>query len=183
MPSDPSDALGEIFRALKFCHPGWEQAPRAAFPARSAVSWDVWRSEVFVAVIRPRLLEAWTAASSGDWRQVVVADQELSKTLVPVSSVSSRQAGSFLASGYSVPPAERTWGHYARALAAGETPGHLAVVLAVRGATFSLPPAAVASACLFLEARSAAPDMGPAEWLRLATEGLARPEPVQLRAA
>lgn len=176
-----SEALGEILRDLKLCHPGWEQAPRAAFPRTG--NWEAWKSGIFTAVIRPRLLEAWAAAASGNGQGILTADRRLDEGLPEESAASSRRAGRFLIQGYSVPPAERIWARYARTLDADGTPGHLATVLAVRGAAFSLPPMAVATACLFLEARTAGPDLPPSEWLRMATEGMTAPGTVQFRAA
>ncbi len=141
---------GESMRIVRMCHPGWIGAGRITCPA---ARWELWRDEVFQPVMVPAIHAAWGAASERDARAVVSVDKDFDGRLGPVSARSSRRAGGRLTALHHAPPGERAWMRYAESVKAGESPGHLVIMLAVRAAAFHLPPRAVMTACLFLELR------------------------------
>jgi hypothetical protein len=180
-PFDAQDPRSELIRAVRLCHPDWENAGRLTF--RPPVGeWTAWRDTVFLPVLHPRLAAAFSAFSQGHRRELVRNDGALETALPAPLGEASRRAGRLLLSGYTVPNGEKLWASYRDRVAAGEAPGHFAVVLAVRAAAFNLPLPQAVSALLFLECRGGRPDALPADWMEMVAS--ARPKDgVQLRAA
>ncbi|MEI6338051.1 MAG: urease accessory UreF family protein [Verrucomicrobiota bacterium] len=159
----------ELMRAIRLCHPGWDILRRITFSAdvKADPPWRDWRTEVFLPVLRPQLERACLAAATADWRGLAVSDQALDAALPSVAATASRREGVALMRTYPAPTAERLWTKYGGLVATGETPGHLAIVLAVRAAAFHFPPAAVVAAYIFLEAHGGLTARGLAAWMEM----------------
>jgi len=161
-------------RAVRLCHPGWDALRRITFSSAPNLTppWQKWRADVFLAALRPQLEAAHLASVTADWRGVVACDQALDGVLSGESATASRVAGAALMGEYDAPAAERLWTRYRSLIAAGTTPGHLGIALAVRAAAFHFPPAVLISAYVFLEARGGLPRLGMAAWMEMVEQCL-----------
>lgn len=172
----------DLLRAARLCHPDWESAGRVTFRPPFA-DWGVWRKEIFLPVLLPAFEAAFAAFVQGRRKELAASDAGLDRVLPQDLAGHSRRAGRLLASGYTVPNAEKVWQHYCSGVASGESPGHFAVMLAVRAAAFHLPLEAAVSVLLFLEARGGRPDGHPQEWMEMIAAARPQDRGTQLRAA
>lgn len=166
----PHDPRLDLIRAARLCHPGWETLGRVTLSSGNA---GIWAADWFGKILRPQLEAALLAAASGDAKALVAADLALDRALPEPGRESSRRTGGALLAQFAAPPAEKCWQRYARFVAGEESPGHLAIALAVRAATFHLAPNAVVSAYLLFEARGGLPDGTFPQWVRIVDECLA----------
>ncbi len=181
-PLDASDPQVELLRAARLCHPDWESAGRLTFRPPLA-DWAVWRDTIFFPAVLPAFEAAFTAFVQGHRKELVASDSCLDASLPPDLAEASRRAGRRLAAEYTVPNAEKLWMHHRDRVGAGESPGHFAVMLAVRAAAFHLPRGSAVSALLFLEARGGSPDGAAREWTEMIASGQPRDRGSRLRAA
>lgn len=153
-PSEPDPYL-DLIKAVRLCHPCWDTLQKITFSAEAGAGqpWVPWRDNVFLKILRPQLLAAYTSAMSGDARAVARCDEVLDQTLPVEGARRSRYLGRQMMKAFPAPPAEKLWARYGALVAGGGTSCHLAMVLAVRAAAFHLPPPALLSAYIFLEAR------------------------------
>ena len=182
------DSQIELLRAVVLCHPGWASVGPITFAPDKGCSptWLPWKEKVFAPVLLPAIEEARSACASGDCRALASLDHALDSSLAPELRAGSRVAGSALMEGYSAPKAEKLWPRYRALLVSGEAPGHLAILCGLRAAAFHLPPAAMTSAYVFLEAKGGLPRSGLAFWVSMVSDCLmARdvPKNSNLRAA
>jgi len=170
----PQDPHLDLMRAVRFCHPGWDALRQITFSAAADQTppWQNWRTDVFLPVLRPQLEAAHLAAATADWRALVVCDRALDDALPAGVATASRRAGASLMTAYDPPAAERLWARYRGLVAAGNSPGHLAIALAVRAAAFHFPPPALISAYVFLEARGGLSGRGMMAWVEMLEECL-----------
>ena len=181
------DSHIELLRAVALCHPGWPGLrPTTFVPDEcSSPEWLHWKEKVFVPVLLPAMEEAQFACAAGDCRALAACDNAINSALPPDLREASGVAGAALMERYSAPKFEKFWTRYRSLLISGEVPGHLAIVCALRGVAFHLPPAAMMSAYIFLEAKGGLPLGGIALWVNMAGDCLARrsPKNSNLRAA
>jgi hypothetical protein len=170
------DSHIELLRAVVLCHPGWAGLRRITFAPDicSSPTWLHWKERVFVPVLLPGMEEAQFACAAGDCRALSVCDRAIDSALPPDLGQASRVAGAALMEGHSAPKSEKFWSRYRGLLISREVPGHLAIVCALRGAAFHLPPAAMTSAYIFLEAKGGLPLRGTAFWVNMVGDCLPR---------
>ena len=170
----PQDPHLDLMRAVRLCHPGWDALRGITFSAATVQTppWQNWRTDIFLPVLRPQLEAAHFAAATADWRALTACDRALDDALPAGSAAASRRAGTTLMAAYDPPAAERLWARYRGMVAAGSSPGHLAVALAVRAAAFHFPPLALISAYVFLEARGGLSGRGMLAWVEMLEECL-----------
>ncbi len=151
------DAQGNLLRAARVCHPDWENVGRLTFaPVRTApVPWEAWKKEVFAPCLRPQLEAALAASATHDAAAWEACGRRLDEMLSPREAAASRHAGQLLAQSFTVPNGERFWKKMCTRVEAGSASGHLAVVLALRGAAFHLSPPVVLAGYILLEAQGA----------------------------
>lgn len=166
----PHDPRLDLIRAVRLCHPGWETLGRVTLCEGNAAVWPV---EIFRGILRPHLESALAAAAASDSQALLAADRALGRALPDATREASCRAGRALLAHFSAPPAEKCWLRHARFAANEETPGHLAVAVAVRAAAFHLAPGAALSSYLLLEARGGMPDGTFPQWVRIVDECLA----------
>jgi urease accessory protein UreF len=145
-----------------------------------------WKEGVFTAVFLPRIEEARFASSAGDWQSLAVCDQAIDSALPSDLRKASSLAGQRLLEQYSAPRSEKLWPRYQALVASRQVPGHLAILCALRAATFHLSPAAIVSAYIFLEAKGGLPWSGMSLWVNMVGDCLAKknnPKTFSLRAA
>lgn len=177
LPLRPSgDPLYELLRAVRICHPGWEVASPITFAVTPGwgFPWREWNGRIFQPIMRSLLEDAYRAAKRNDGPRLLACDERGDGALPLAMAAGSRREGAKLLRGHKVPAGERVWWRYADHVAKGLTPGHLAVVVAVRAAAFHLPPALLPAAYLFLEARGAHLDDEAGEVLRMVEACLLR---------
>jgi len=163
------DSHIELLRAVVLCHPGWAGLRRITFAPdmRSSPTWVHWKEKVFAPVLLPGMEGAHFACAAGDCRALTLFDSAIDSALPPDLRKASRVAGAGLMKGYSAPKSEKLWARYRTLLISGEAPGHLAILCALRGTAFHLPPAAMTSAYIFLEAKGGLPRGGIALWVSM----------------
>lgn len=179
---DANDPRIELLRAARLCHPDWESAGRITFRP-PLTDWEVWRDTVFFPLVLPAFETAFAAFTLGHRKELAKSDASLDAGLPPALAGASRRAGQRLAAEYTVPNAEKLWMHHRDRVGAGESPGHFAVMLAVRAAAFHLPQGAAVSALLFLEGRGGRPDGTLREWEEMIAAAQPKDRGPRLRAA
>ncbi len=181
------DPHGELLRAVRVCHPGWESVRRVTFvPDRSGGLWDTWLAGIFTPVLLPQLRAARLALAVGDASALAACEHALDAGLPTDARAASAAAGSALARDFTVPNAEKSWLRYRDLVLAEKTPGHLAVVLALRSSAFHLAPASMTAAYVLLEARGGLPRRDASVWMDMVDDCLSvkgTPENSGLRAA
>jgi UreF-like urease accessory protein len=175
------DSHIELLRAVVLCHPGWAGLRRITFAPElcSSPAWLHWKERVFVPVLLPGMEQAFSACAAGDCRALSVCDRAIDCALPPDLGGASRVAGAALMEAYSAPKSEKFWSRYRVLLTSREVPGHLAIVCALRGAAFHLPPIAMTSAYVFLEAKGGLPLSGIALWVNMVGDCLKRRHSVE----
>lgn len=167
------DPHGELLRAVRVCHPSWESVRRLTFvPDRSAPGWNSWLAGIFTPVLLPQLHAARLALAAGDASALQACERALEAGLPAGARAASAAAGSALARDFTVPNAEKSWLKYRDLVLAEKTPGHLAVVLALRSSAFHLAPASLTAAYVLLEARGGLPRQTPAVWMQMVDDCL-----------
>lgn len=182
------DACIELLRAVGLCHPGWSGVRRVTFAPdlRSAPQWLRWKEGVFASVFLPRIEEAQAASAAGDWQALAECDHAIDSALPSKLKEPSVLAGRTLMADHAPPRSERLWPRYQALMTSGRVPGHLAILCALRGATFHLSPSATLSAYIFLEAKGGLPRSGMKLWVDMVCDCLANkcsPKNFNLRAA
>jgi UreF len=182
------DARIELLRAVGLCHPGWIGVRRVTFSPhlRSTPEWLLWKEEIFAAVFLPRIEEARSASAAGDWQALADCDHAIDRSLPFRLREASSLAGRGLMEHYSAPKSERLWPRYQSLVGSGKAPGHLAILCALRGVIFHLPPAAILGAYILLEAKGGLPRSEIELWVNMVGDCLAQkcgPKTFNLRAA
>jgi hypothetical protein len=163
-PGLEDDPHFNLLRTVRTCHPAWDTVSAITL---SADVRSVWIGDIFEPVLRPQLMAAFLAAAAGNERELEKCDLELDRELPAQGAAASRLAGGMLMENFPAPPAEKPWARYQRKVTAGDSAGHLAVVLAIRAAAFHLPCLSVVPAYVFLEACGGLPRMGIPVWMEV----------------
>ncbi len=144
----------EVFRAARLCAPGMAHLGPVTFQedASNPLAMIRWRESVFQAALAPVASRALEAARLGV-RELVDIDRSCERLFPAPLREASRRAGCRLASARSAPMGETTLARFLEKIAAGDCPGHLAVVFAARAAVFHFPVPVVLAGLVFVEMR------------------------------
>lgn len=154
-PFHAEPILAEILKSLPTCYPVWETGGRLTLEGSSDASRREWRDEIFQPILHPLLMKARETAGQGRVRDMIALDVEFDKTLPSRLLARSRTAGRRVLTEFKSPAAERVLAKYSAEVLAGTAPGHLAVVMAARGAAFHLPPNLIAATYVLAELQGA----------------------------
>ncbi len=72
----------EVLRVTRLCHPNWENLSRLTFQPQSLEpSWLVWREEIFLSILFPRLQAMRLACTAGHRDELLAGDRALDESL------------------------------------------------------------------------------------------------------
>lgn len=159
-PIPAAGDLGVIVRAAELCNPFLDALGEITLVPRGPLASSVlrWNDSVFRPVIRPLMAEVRREAARGGSFEVSAIDCRLDAALARPLAMQSRDAGRRLIAGLLPPRGDRITQRYRTAVLAGDSPGHLAVMHALRAALFSLPPRVMEGAYLLQEGMGAGLD-------------------------
>jgi len=123
--------------------------------AASVVNWN---AALFSPVIRSAMADVRREYSLGGNLEVAGIDCRLESLFPKSLSLQSRTEGKRLIGGLLPPRCDRMMERYRTMVLAGDAPGHLAVIHALRAALFSLPPRVMEGAYLLQEGMGAGLD-------------------------
>lgn len=157
--ADVSD-LEVIVRAAELCNPFLDALGEVTLELRGPVASSVvnWNARLFDPVIRPAMADVRREYSLAGNLEIAVIDCRLESFLPKGLSLQSRTEGKRLIGGLLSPRGDRVLERYRAAVVAGDSPGHLAVIHALRAALFSLPPRVMEGAYLLQEGMGACLD-------------------------
>ena len=142
-----------IVRSAELCNPFLDALGEVTLSVRGPVASSVlnWNASLFSPVIRPALMEAFALAAEGGSFEITALDCRLDAALPKQSRLTSRGGGKRLIQGLLAPRGDRVIERYRSAVLAGDSPGHLAVIHALRAFLFHLPPQVVIASYLLQE--------------------------------
>ena len=142
-----------VARAAELCNPFLDSLSEVTFMTRGPVAASVlnWNATVFRPLVLPVLLEVLIRASDGGSFEIAALDCRLDAVLPAPLRLQSRTAGRQLVQGLLAPRGDRLIERYRKAVLAGDSPGHLAVIHALRAALFHLPPRILIASYLLQE--------------------------------
>jgi hypothetical protein len=142
-----------IARAAEFCNPFLDALGEVTLMTRGPVASSVlnWNASIFCPLIQPVLLDVLTRASDGGSFEITTLDCRLDASLPATVRLQSRDAGKRVVQGLLAPRGDRLIERYRNAVLAGNSPGHLAVIHALRAAVFHLPPRVLIASYLMQE--------------------------------
>ena len=152
--SEESDFL-IIVRAAQLCNPFLDALGEVTLVndpltplAASVLNWN---ANLFRPYLLPLLYKVLEAASEGGSFEVMALDCQLDASLTKRLRLQSRDEGKRLVQGLLAPRGDRLIERYRNAVLAGNSPGHLAVIHALRAAVFHLPPRVLIASYLMQE--------------------------------
>jgi len=150
--SEESDFL-LIVRAAQLCNPFLDALGEVTLLARGPVAAFVlnWNANLFRPYLMPLLLKVLEAASEGGSFEITALDCQLDAALTKQLRIQSRDEGKRLVQGLLAPRGDRLIDRYRNAVLVGNSPGHLAVIHALRAAVFHLPPRVLIASYLMQE--------------------------------
>lgn len=142
-----------VARAAELCNPFLDGLGEVTLAIRGPVASSVlrWNAAIFHPLLQPALLEVLDRASDGGSFEISTLDCRLDASLPPALRSQSRDAGKRLLQGLLAPRGDRLIERYRNAVLAGDTPGHLAVIHALRASVFHLAPLVLMSSYLLQE--------------------------------
>ena len=157
---DYGSDLGVIVRAAELCNPFLDALGEVTLEVRGPVASSVvnWNATLFSPAIRPAMVEVRREYSLGGNLEIAGIDCRLESLLPKSLSLQSRTEGKRLIGGLLPPRGDRMMERYRSMVLAGDAPGHLAVIHALRAALFSLPPRVMEGAYLLQEGTGAGID-------------------------
>ena len=174
-----------VARAAELCNPFLDGLGEVTLSIRGPVASSVlrWNAAIFRPLLHPGLLEVLDRASVGGSFEISTLDCRLDASLPLALRMQSRDAGKRLIQGLLAPRGDRLIERYRNAVLAGDSPGHLAIIHALRAAVFHLPPLVLISSYMLQEGVAAGLDgreiavylIGP-----LSAAGELTPPPTQL---
>lgn len=149
-----------IVRAAELCNPFLDALGEVTLEVRGPVASSVvnWNATLFSPAIRPAMVEVRREYSLGGNLEIAGIDCRLESLLPKSLSLQSRTEGKRLIGGLLPPRGDRMMERYRSMVLAGDAPGHLAVIHALRAALFSLPPRVMEGAYLLQEGTGAGID-------------------------
>ena len=150
---DSGSDLGVIVRAAEICNPFLDAMGEVTLEVRGPVASSVvnWNAAIFSPAIRSAMADVRREYSLGGNLEIAGIDCRLESCLPKGLSLQSRTEGKRLIGGLLPPRGDRMLERYRSMVLAGEAPGHLAVIHALRAALFSLPPRVMEGAYLIQE--------------------------------
>jgi hypothetical protein len=157
---DSGSDLGVIVRAAEICNPFLDAVGEVTLEVRGPVAASVvnWNTALFSPAIRSAMIDVRRQYSLGGNLEVAGIDCRLESLLPKHLSLQSRSEGKRLIGGLLPPRGDRMLERYRTMVLAGDAPGHLAVIHALRAALFSLPPRVMEGAYLLQEGMGAGLD-------------------------
>jgi hypothetical protein len=157
---DSGSDLGVIVRAAELCNPFLDALGEVTLEVRGAVASSAvnWNAAVFSPAIRSAMADVRREYSLGGNLEIAGIDCRVESLLPKSLSLQSRTAGKRLIGGLLPPRGDRMLERYRSMVLAGDAPGHLAVIHALRAALFSLPPRVMEGAYLLQEGAGAGLD-------------------------
>lgn len=157
---DSGSDLGVIVRAAEVCNPFLDAVGEVTLEVRGPVAATVvnWNATLFSPAIRPAMTDVRREYSQGGNLEVTLIDCRLETLLPKHLSLQSRTEGKRLIGGLLPPRGDRMIERYRASVLAGDAPGHLAVIHALRAGLFSLPPRVMEGAYLLQEGMGAGLD-------------------------
>jgi len=149
-----------IVRAAELCNPFLDAVGEVTLEVRGPVAASVvnWNASLFSPAIRPAMEDVHREYSLGGNLEVALIDCRLETLLPKDLSLQSRTEGKRLIGGLLAPRGDRMLERYRTMVLAGDAPGHLSVIHALRAALFSLPPRVMEGAYLLQEGMGAGLD-------------------------
>jgi hypothetical protein len=157
---DSESDLGVIVRAAELCNPFLDALGEVTLEVRGPVAASVvnWNAALFSPAIRPVMTDVRREYSEGGNLEIALIDCRLESLLPMHLCLQSRTEGKRLIGGLLAPRGDRMIERYRASVLAGDAPGHLAVIHALRAALFSLPPRVMEGAYLLQEGTGAGLD-------------------------
>lgn len=157
---DSGSDLGVIVRAAELCNPFLDAVGEVTLEVRGPVASSVvnWNAAFFSPAIRAAMADVRREYSLGGNLEIALIDCRLETLLPKHLSLQSRTEGKRLIGGLLAPRGDRMLDRYRTMVLAGDAPGHLAVIHALRAALFSLPPRVMEGAYLLQEGMGAGLD-------------------------
>jgi hypothetical protein len=157
---DSGSDLGVIVRAAELCNPFLDAVGEVTLEVRGPVAASVvnWNATLFSPAIRCVMTDVRREHSLGGNLEIAGIDCRLEALLPKSISLQSRTEGKRLIGGLLAPRGDRMLERYRTMVLAGDVPGHLAVIHALRAALFSLPPRVMEGAYLLQEGMGAGLD-------------------------
>ena len=149
-----------VVRSAELCNPFLDALGEVTLSVRGPVAASVlnWNAALFSPLIRPTLMEAVALAAESGSFEITALDCRLDAALPKQSRFTSRDGGKRLIRGLLAPRGDRVIERYRSAVLAGDSPGHLAVIHALRAFLFHLPPQVVVASYLLQEGMGAGLD-------------------------
>lgn len=157
---DSGSDLGVIVRAAELCNPFLDALGEVTLEIRGPVASSVmsWNASLFSPVIRPAMNDVRREYLLGGNLEINGIDCRLDSLLPKPVALQSRSEGKRLIAGLLAPRGDRMLERYRATVLAGDAPGHLAVIHALRASLFSLPPHVMEGAYLLQEGMGAGLD-------------------------
>ncbi len=151
LPEEGDHAV--VVRAAELCNPFLDGLGKVTLTILGPVAASVlnWNGSLFRPVLQPALLEVLHKASEGGSFEIAALDCRLDAGLPSALRAQSRDAGRRLVQGLLAPRGDRLIERYREAVLAGDSPGHLVVIHALRAAVFHLPPRVAMASYLLQE--------------------------------
>ena len=144
-----------IERAAQLCNPFLDALGEVTLTRDPMISIAAsvlnWNASVFRPLLQSVLLDVVARASDGGSFEISTLDCQLDALLPKSLCFQSRDAGKRLVQGLLAPRGDRLIERYRNAVLAGNSPGHLAVIHALRAAVFHLPPRVLIASYLMQE--------------------------------
>ena len=150
---DSGSDLGVIVRAAEICNPFLDALGEVTLEVRGSVASSVlnWNAALFSPTIRSAMTDVRREYSQGGNLEIAGIDCRLESLFPKSLSLQSRTEGKRLIGGLLPPRGDRILERYRLMVLAGDAPGHLAVIHALRSALFSLPPRVMEGSYLLQE--------------------------------
>ena len=154
---DSGSDFGVIVRAAELCNPFLDAVGEVTLEVRGPVASSVlnWNASLFSPSIRSAMADVRREYSLGGNLEIAGIDCWVESFLPKHLSLQSRTEGKRLIGGLLAPRGDRMLERYRTTVLAGDAPGHLAVIHALRAALFSLPPRVMEGAYLLQEGMGA----------------------------
>lgn len=142
-----------VVRAAELCNPFLDIMGESTLMLRGSVAASVlnWNVSIFRPYLHSVLTEVIARAAEGGSFEISTLDCQLDALLPAPMRLSSRDEGRRLIQGLLAPRGDRLIERYRNAVLAGNSPGHLAVIHALRATLFHLPPRVLIASYLFQE--------------------------------
>jgi len=146
--------FAEVIRAARAIHPFFQNEGMLTLQldqCATSPAWSTWRDSIWLGAIAPALLGTRGTAKTA----LIQLDLALDRALPAEASRRSRLAGQKLSSTWTAPHGEKRLRAWSQTIASENTPGHLAILWAIRAEMFHYSPEMIASTYLLLEAQGA----------------------------